>query len=274
PALLNLNEVNVSMTSANSNVRTISTTLTPYPVLEDLVMASTTLEMELNTGRVIVKATGTRLYHPSWIYGPVRYFSSVSINGGAPILTMSDQNVITVDVEIPSGGDTTLNVCGFYAFETATDIRSNQICKTVNAGDANITVPNFTGGLLATFTNWITSYNLKTPILKMVDPLLKSQIGVISDVKPDIDGESIKFSELKKITFETTYYDKNVSFESIIGQSKLFVQTLWPDYRFFNVTFEPSDAPNTATVTEVLVNGIVVTNQKLSSGNNITIRLQ
>jgi penicillin-binding protein 1A len=274
PILSNLTDVTVAMSSANPNVRTISTTLTAYPIPEDLLMASTTIEMELDTGEEIIKATGTRLYHPSWIYGPVRYFSSVSVNGGTPILTMSDQDTVTVDIEIPAGGDTTLNVCGFYAFELASDIRSNQVCKTVNAGDANITVPNFTGGLLATFTNWITSYNLKTPTLKMINPLLKSQIGIITDVKPDIDGESVRYSDLKKITFETTYYDKNVSFESIIGQSELFVKTLWTDYRFFNVIFEPSDAPDTATVKEVLVNGIVVTNQKLSSGNNITIRLQ
>ncbi|PKM69936.1 MAG: hypothetical protein CVU94_01435, partial [Firmicutes bacterium HGW-Firmicutes-19] len=274
PALSNLADVNVTMSSANPNVRTISTTLTSYPIPEDLVMASTTLQMELINGTDIIRATGKRLYHHSWIYGPVRYFSSISVNGGTPKVTMSDQNVITVDVEIPAGGESTLNVCGFYAFESATDIRSNQICKTVNAGDANITVPKFTGGLLATFTNWITSYNLKTPVLKMIDPLLKSQIGIINELKPAVEGESMKFSDLKKITFETTYYDKNVSFESIIGQSKLFVQTLWPDYRFFNVTFEPADAANIATVSEVVVNGIVVTSQRLSANNNITIRLQ
>lgn len=274
PALSNLSDVTVTMSSANPNVRTISTTLSSYPIPEDLVMASSTLQMELDTGTEIIRATGTRLYHPSWIYGPVRYFSSISVNGGTPKITISDQNIITVDVEIPAGGETTLNVCGFYAFESATDIRSNQICKTINAGDANITVPKFTGGLLATFTNWITAYNLKTPVLKMIDPLLKSQIGIVTELKPAVEGESMKFSDLKKITFETTYYDKIVSFDPIIGQSKLFVQTLWTDYRFFNVTFEPEDAPNTATVKEVVVNGIVVTNQKLSLNNNITIRLQ
>lgn len=274
PALSNLTDVTVNMSSSGPNKRTIISTLTNYPIPEDLIYASNVLEMELDTGDGIVRATGARLYHPSWIYGPVRYFNSVSVNGATPVLAMSEQNVITVEVDIPAGGDTTINVCGFYSFEFATNIRSNQICKTLNAGDANLTVPKFTGGLLATFTNWITSYNLKTPILTMIDPLLKSQIGIITDISPDVEGQPIKSSDLKKITFEASYYDKNVSFASIINQSKLHVQTLWTDYRFFNVTFEPVDAPNTATVKEVVVNGVIVNNQKLSANNNIVIRLQ
>jgi penicillin-binding protein 1A len=274
PSLSNLGEVTVSMSSAGPNKRTISTTLTSYPIPEDLIYASNTIQMELNTGNEIVKANGARLYHPSWIYGPVRYFTSVSINGGTPVIAMSDQNVITLEIEIPSNGDTTLNVCGFYAFEFASNIRSNQLCKTVNAGDASITVPTFTGGLLATFTNWITSYNLKIPVLTMVDPLLKSQIGIISSLSPDVEGDSMKFSDLKKITFEAKYFDKIVNFAGIIGKTKLEVQTLWPDFRFFNVTFEPADALVTATVKEVVFNGVVVTSQKLTAGNNITIRLQ
>lgn len=274
PALSNLVDATVAMSSTNPNMRTITTTLTPYPVPEDLIMASDTLEMVLENGDEIVTANGKRLYHPSWVFGPVRYFTSVSVNGAAPILVNSDQNIMNVEVEIPAGGDTTLNVCGFYAFESAPDIRSNQICKTLNAGDANITVPKFTGGLLSAFTNWITSFNLKTPVLTMIEPLLKSQIGIVASLTPDVQEDSMKYSELKKISFEASYYDKNVNFSTILGQTKLYVQTLWPDFRFFNITYEPADAPNTATVKEVLVNGVVVTSQKLSLGNNITIRLQ
>jgi hypothetical protein len=84
----------------------------------------------------------------------------------------------------------------------------------------------------------------------------------------------MKFSDLKKITFEAKYFDKIVSFASIIGKTKLEVQTLWPDFKFFNVTFEPADALVTATVSEVVFNGTIVTSQKLTAGNNITIRLQ
>jgi penicillin-binding protein 1A len=274
PVLSNLTDVTVVMSSSGPNKRTISSTLTSYPIPEDLVYASNVLQMELDTGDGIVKATGARLYHPSWIFGPVRYFTSVSVNGGTPILATSDQNVINIEVDIPANGDTTINVCGFYAFESATNIRSNQICKTVNAGDANLTVPKFTGGPLTAFINWITSYNLKTPILTMVEPLLKNQIGIITDISPDVEGQAIKSSDLKKITFETSYYDKNVSFVSIINQTKLHVQTLWTDAKFFNITYEPADAPLTATVKEVVVNGNVVTSQKLSLNNNIIIRLQ
>ncbi len=274
PALSSLTDVTVNMSSSGPNTRTVSTTLTAYPIPEDLVMASDTMEMVLDTGTQIVRANGKRLYHPSWIFGPVRYFTSVSVNGGTPVLSYSDQSTVTLEVEIPANGDSTLNVCGFYAFEYASNIRSNQICKTVNAGDANISVPKFTGGLIATFTNWITSFNLKTPVLTMVDPLLKSQIGIVTSLNPDVQGQSMKYSDLKKINFEATYYDKNVSFATILGQTKLYVQTLWPDFRFFNVTYEPSDAPNTATVKEVLVDGVVVSSQKLSLNNNIKIRLE
>ncbi len=274
PTISNLSNFTVDMSSTGPNKRTISSSLTDYPILEDLQYASNTLQMELDTGDEIVRATGARLYHHTWIYGPVRYFVSISVNGGIPVLAMSSSNIITVEVDIPPGGDTTLNVCGFYAFEYASNIRSNQICKTVNAGDVAVTVPKFTGGLLATFTNWITSYNLKTPKLTMADPLTKSQIGIISDIDPDVEGQSMKSSDLKKITFEATYYDKIVSFAPIIGDTKLEVETQWPDFKYFNVTFEPANADITATVKEVLFSGVAVNSLKLTSGNNITIRLE
>jgi penicillin-binding protein 1A len=261
------------MSSAGPNKRTIISSLTSYPVPEDLQYASNILQMELDTGKEIVKATGARLYHHTWIYGPVRYFVSISVNGGTPVLANSSLNTITVDVNIP-GGDTTLNVCGFYAFESATNIRSNQICKTIDAGDATVSVPTFTGGALATFIGWINSYNLKTPKITMIDPTSKAQIGIVADIDPEIEGQAVKSSDLKKITFEATYYDKIVSFAPIIGKTKIEVQTLWPDFKFFNVTFEPSDAGVLATVKEVLVNGVVVNSQKLTNGTAITIRLE
>jgi penicillin-binding protein 1A len=273
PPLSNLSDLSVTMSSAGPNKRTIISSLTSYPVPEDLQYASNILQMELDTGKEIVKATGARLYHHTWIYGPVRYFVSISVNGGTPVLANSSLNTITVDVNIP-GGDTTLNVCGFYAFESATNIRSNQICKTIDAGDATVSVPTFTGGALATFIGWINSYNLKTPKITMIDPTSKAQIGIVADIDPEIEGQAVKSSDLKKITFEATYYDKIVSFAPIIGKTKIEVQTLWPDFKFFNVTFEPSDAGVLATVKEVLVNGVVVNSQKLTNGTAITIRLE
>ena len=107
----------------------------------------------------------------------------------------------------------------------------------------------------------------------MTDPSTKSQIGIITDIIPDIEGQSLKSSDLKKITFEAVYYDKTVSFAPIIGKTKTEVQN-WADYKFFNVTFEPTDAPETAKVKEVLVNGAVVNSQKLTNGTAITIRLE
>ena len=273
PVLSNLSDLSVVMSSTGPNRRTLSASLTVYPIPEDLEYASNALLMELETPDGIVRATGTRLYHHTWIYGAVRYFVSVSVNGGTPSLALSSSNTIDVSVDIPSSGTTTLNVCGFYAFENATDIRSNQICKTIDAGEATVSVPTFTGGALATFISWIGSYNLKTPKLTMTDPSTKSQIGIITDIIPDIEGQSLKSSDLKKITFEAVYYDKTVSFAPIIGKTKTEVQN-WADYKFFNVTFEPTDAPETAKVKEVLVNGAVVNSQKLTNGTAITIRLE
>ncbi|MDP2814302.1 MAG: hypothetical protein Q8N92_07630, partial [Erysipelotrichaceae bacterium] len=110
--------------------------------------------------------------------------------------------------------------------------------------------------------------------LTMTDPSTKSQLGIITDINPDVEGQAVKSSDLKKITFEATYYDKIVSFAPIIGKTKIEVQTLWADYKFFNVTFEPADALETAVVKEVLVNGVVVNSQKLTNGTTITIRLE
>lgn len=89
-----------------------------------------------DNGEITVKAGGvTFKYKPKFskaqIFGAVRYFYDIYINGN--LVTNSFGNNESITTKINSSGGDEVKVCGYYAYEKDKNTKSNQICKTLTS---------------------------------------------------------------------------------------------------------------------------------------------
>jgi penicillin-binding protein 1A len=257
--------------SISGNTNTINVTLTGYPTPEQLQVAGTTVEMNLQAGGRVESHTGVRLFHPSWIYGPIRYVATATVNNNRYV-EVSSSNTITIAFD----GQLTSNfeVCGFYAYEYNLDARSNQVCQTIDISTASITVPNFS--TLSDFQTWATTYNITNINYQELIPNNTNQLNRINTVT--LDGSSVmarkkSLSELQSGTFEVSYYvDRDVDLSSFLNRRKDEVEGA-SSLEHFNISFSPNNAQNNWRVTSILRDGTAVTSVKLISGTRLTFVL-
>lgn len=226
--------------SITSNTNTVTVELPAYPNPEQLTVAPRTLKMEVRTGNKVVSATGTRMFDPSWIYGPVRYVARVKANNNVYTEISAER---TFQVAFTGGLSTNIEVCGFYAYEKNLDARSNEVCETVELSSATITVPTFAN--LTSFNAWASAFGLSnitmTPLVpNKLEDVAKVDKVILNNTK-NIINTLVPVATLKSGTLNVHHYeDRKVDLTSLIGKPKSTTKdyVTYPDYQFleFNST--------------------------------------
>ena len=246
-----------NMTSAlsnNGNTNTITFTLSEYPNPEDLEVASTRLEMELNVGNRVVRDVGTRMFDPSWIFGPVQYAGQVRVNNNTYTeISDSRQFTITFDGKIESN----IEVCGFYAYEKNLESRSNQVCETLDISAATITVPSFT--TLAEFESWAANYNITNITKTAVAPTNIEQLGRIQSIRfndSPVVNRTLSIKYLREGTFTVNYFDARLVSVDFLRGKLLSEISSWGEYQTFEYVTSPRNISPSRTwrITDVRFN--------------------
>ena len=239
--------------SIGGNRNLVKVSLSEYPNEEDLVVAPPTVEMELTAGNKTVRATGTRLFDPSWIFGPVRYVAQVNANNNT-YTEISNSN--TIDVYFDGKLETNVEVCGFYAYEKNINSRSNELCETLDLTNASIAIPNFT--TLSEFETWAATFNITKIEKTAVTPRNANDIGKIESIRFNdsyIMTQTRTLSELRAGTFKVNYYEaQTVDLTPLLGQSYSSINS-WTLKDNFTYVKSPSGAPSNWTITDILYNG-------------------
>lgn len=260
-----------NMTSAlsiNGNTNTITFTLSEYPNPEDLEVASTRLEMELNVGNRVVRDVGTRMFDPSWIFGPVQYAGQVRVNNNT-YTEISDarQFTITFDGKIESN----IEVCGFYAYEKNLESRSNQVCETLDISAASITVPSFT--TLAEFESWAARFNITNITKTPVAPSNIDQLGRIQSIRfngEPVVNRTLSIKELREGAFTVNHFEaRTVDLRPLIN-AQLSTINQWSERDNFTFSY-PSNARANWIIKEVQLNNQSITSIQLIGRPRLTL---
>ncbi len=255
------------------NNKQLAVTFAPYPDLEMLTVADSTYEIDFRAGSNTVRTTGTRYYHPSWVFGPVRYVVAVRVDNQEILYGQSEATDFSVNFSVPSG-DSTVRICGFYAYSNDMTQRSNEICETVKGDDSTLSIGTFTGEVLKKFTDWITSNNFKIPTVILEAPTQAAQIGLIKSISPAIDNKTMKISELKNTTFEVKVHDQIIDLAPLLNKTKEFVANWGNQNKLVNITYSPANSTNSWVVEQVLINNQPATSLQLSINRNVTVVLK
>lgn len=266
-----LSKMDASVTkSGNTNKVTI--TLSDYPNPSDMVIAPTSLEMELKVGNKVVRDTGVRMFDPSWIYGAIQYGATVKVNNNT-YAELSASN--TIEVAFDGNIESNVEVCGFYAYERHIESRSNQICKTIALEDVSITVPNFES--LEAFNSWASALNITNITQSKVGPQFENQIGRIQDLRMDgkvIINKTRTVKELRSGAFTLNYYDaRTVDLSGLIGKPYSYLQT-WEERGNFIISPSNIAVQNDWIIQEIIHRGSPIQSVTLIGRPILTIRVK
>ncbi len=254
------------------NTNKVTVKLSEYPNPGDMVVAPGSIDMELIAGNQVVRATGKRLFDPSWIYGPIRYGASVKVNNNT-LVELSPSS--TVEISFDGNIETNLEVCGFYAYEKHIESRSNQVCKVIALEDVLVTVPYFTE--LADFDQWAATLNITNITKNKVLPTQASQIGQVQDMRFNsqaIMNKTITVKELRSGAFSVNYYEaRTVDLTPIIGKPYSFLDT-WEEKANFRIQPASFLANPSWIIKEVYVDGKSVQSVQLIGKPTLTLTLQ
>jgi penicillin-binding protein 1A len=192
----------------NGTKKQFTFTLSPYPIPEALTIAPPTLAMSLTVGSKTVKATGVRLYDPSWIFGAVQYNVRITIDGLLIGVFSLNTNVITVDLSVAPGS--TVHACGYFGY-TISPITSTEICKDTIVSDIVVNIPNnFTGRDYFYFSDFLSSKGISNQnVLYTLPPgTTAAQLGRVYSISPAIEGTTMNLSALISSTINVTIIDQ------------------------------------------------------------------
>lgn len=198
--LENVEEFSASI-SANKKDKTVNLTWSEYP--EDGEIKDKTYDISLGN----VKATGTRLFHPSWIFGPVQYKASVYVDGQKLEEIVSETNTMETNLKIPDNKE--VKICGYYGnskqngSENCTDVENPNLNKEIN-------IPKFnTKSEIEAFIkeNKLNSENWTTA---SVSANSQDDIGKVANVKfsnMNIVNKNFRLESLKDMQIVVNIYD-------------------------------------------------------------------
>lgn len=271
PTPLNLTGFTASSTGTTQS-QTITVQMAPYPDATALVKEPVNYEMELITPTQVVRATGTRLFSLSWIRGPIVYVARAVINGEPQFFV---SNTPTIQIPITNATGSTLEVCGFYAYEYFLDQRSNVVCQNVALVDPNVlTVPNWINQSISQFRTWVQTLNLTQVTYTTTIASTPNNVGIITAFSPsDIISANMHVNDIRATPITISFQERVVDLRPLIGQTRNYAYSAWPFRSFVTI----SDAANQGTITEssvisdVLVNGVSATSITTSQQKNITL---
>ncbi len=154
--------VSVSLDASNNN---LTVNWPEYPEPDKTKEVADNQEMDISlydgNGSVIVEAKGRKLFDYAWVFGPIRYKADVKVNG---------QNIKTITANSPSHtenidvnpGDS-IEVCAYYGYDSQ-DMRSNQVCKSLQIADNDISFTLPTSGDASSIQSWADRYGINLNI--------------------------------------------------------------------------------------------------------------
>ncbi len=245
--------------SISGNTNTVTLSLSTYPNPEDLEVAPSTVDMELNIGNRVVRATGTRMFDASWIFGPVRYIGQVRVNNNT-YTEISESNNITLSFD--GQIDSNIEVCGFYGYEKNIESRSNQVCQTLDISAASVTVPAFT--TLAEFESWAARFNITNITKTPVAPSNIDQLGRVQSIRfngEPVVNRTLSIKELREGAFTVNYFDARIVNVDFLRGKLLSEISSWNEYQTFQYRTTPSNTSSGRSwrITDVIFNDESVT---------------
>lgn len=259
-----------SLASAKAEVKAedgklnIDINLAKYPDESKLTVATDVLEMVDGKG---VKFTGKRVYDESWIYGAVRYKTEVKVNGQVVTEQTSETENYSVVLDHPRDV-TSIEVCSYYTFDLAPQIKSNAQCVTLEIPkyEESSLIPQFIGRLFTEIIEWTQSNSLPMPNLGFNQSSSRN-FGTVLDMEPNISGSSVSLSSLKDTVFNLVLADAKV-------ESGIRVRDFMDRYsRFITVTNSDINSNRNKRIDSFTINGSTVTEFWMGNhyGSSVTL---
>lgn len=155
-----------------------------------------------------ISATGTRLFDPSWIFGPVKYHATVYVDGKEVDSITSESSTATKTLSVPNGS--TVKVCGYYANNSQ---EGPETCVDVTnpTTDQLVQIPQF--NTKEDINTFIAKYNLNSSLWKTGDPTPTTDpalVGTVAFVHYNgvpITGFEYTNEQLKTMSFTISFYE-------------------------------------------------------------------
>ena len=276
-ALEVLTTFDASSSSAGGLTKTFTITLGGYPggtgSYDDVEYD---ISLYNKSGNVVVAATGTRLFSPSWVLG-AEYGARIIVNG----VTVADNRYYTNSFTMSADfqNDATVQVCGYYARGNGSQ-KSNEICKTFDFSSSSINVPMFR--TIEELNSFKATYGL-TFTINAQNAATVSEIGKTISGGVDIRGSNKTLTELKAIAAVTFHQDYTLALPGgTSGTAKAFVQSFGGSYSsslndgdtitsyvIGGVTYNPGDSIKLSQLANVTGVGVSKTVSISQSGTNL-----
>lgn len=250
PAVLNPSSM-IWNVQTNSGLKHLTVTLNDYPDPSALVMAPSTREMVLKVRDVTITAIGNRAFDYSWVYGPIKYFARIVVDGTTVDTITSSSPILEMDLSITPANE--VMVCGYFGYESA-PTHSSEICQNIDLNNMTITAPaTLTGANINDIVDWLsinalTDYTITYTLPATTDPAKLGTIAQISNLNP---GETYTYNQLSNKHFDIVVYDKVIDLYAEFVD-KPFVTPSYYDYIPFT---KPAES---TTITSILINYVAL----------------
>lgn len=200
PSILQeLEKQTVTMTQ-NGGELVFDVDLTEYPDKDKLTIAEATLPPELGGGK--------RLYDESWIYGAVKYFTEVRINGNVIKTESSDTNKMTITVPIESGTNV-YEVCSYYGYDKS-DSKSSTQCSKFDNIEQSITVPDFTNRSFNELQTWAATNQIQNLQIEKINDSI-DKFNLIKQITITPNKTTLTSADLANVSIHVVVYDYQVN---------------------------------------------------------------
>jgi len=235
-----------AIVTPNSGLKHVTVTLNDYPDPLALLLAPNTREMTLTVKNVTINAVGNRAFDYSWVYGPIKYFARISVDGTTVDTITSSSPIIETDLSITPANE--VIVCGYFGYETAPN-HSAEICQTLDLNNMSITAPTtLTGAKIDDVLSWLsinglTDYSITYQLPPTTDG---TKLGTIASITNLNEGETYTYNQLSNKHFDIVVYDKVIDlYNGFVN--KPFVTPSYYDYIPFA---KPAEG---ITITSILI---------------------
>lgn len=235
--------------SVVGNEKNITMTWSEYPA--DGAIKSETYDISLGS----IRATGKRLFHPSWVFGPVQYKATIYVDGEILEEISSEENTFSQGFKIED--DLPIKVCGYYGNNKQ---NGNETCISLENPKGNDKIPipifkskeeveSFFNELKIKINEWFTGPPVGTSNSNLV-----GQIASLKVKGQDILGREVERKQLDNANLFVSYYSPGQnSIRLPLASYKEFVN--WANSNGINIE-NNEEADENSLVVKYQVDGI------------------
>ena len=115
-----------------------------------------------NPDQLTLKRTGDSnlplLFHPSWIFGPVKYKTDVYVNDQLVHTEASSEQEQSINIDLVPGNKVT--ACTYYGFESNENVHTHKECHDIDTNNLVIAVPDFRNKSLTEVQQFASGFNI------------------------------------------------------------------------------------------------------------------